>query len=202
VVFVTGGRCSADFFIAKGKRNLYILGDRSRARCSSADASTSTTSRLAISRTSRARRHDHQRGSKFPTDLPVNVLHHADLSTTRRATRNGISAPDYEGNSGHGIAKHRRRTGSGIFTARRWAAPSNLRHQVYVHGRPAGYLIVNDIRRRRARLQHPEVDEYYNIVRNSRLSALQDPTSRASAARGQARSTSRVRRRDGHLQQR
>jgi hypothetical protein len=55
-------------------------------------------------------------------------------------------------------------------------SPGNLRHQVYVHGRPDGYLNVNNIRVDGARgCSILKSTKYYNVVRNSRLSALVDP---------------------------
>jgi hypothetical protein len=55
-------------------------------------------------------------------------------------------------------------------------SPSNLRHQIYMHGRPDGYLNINNIRIDGARAcSIVKSTKYYNVVRNSRLSAVVDP---------------------------
>jgi hypothetical protein len=92
--------------------------------------------------------------------------------------QNGISSPDYEGDSIYGIVKPPNTQTHWIWNFRgfRNGSPTNLRHQIYVHGRPAGYLNVNNIRvdgSRRCSIV--KSTKYYNVVRNSRLSALEDP---------------------------
>ena len=158
---------------------------RSRGPSWSAAASTSTTSRPATSRTSSSSTRSSM-ASKFPTDRPVNVYITQVYQHDSTRDQNGIGAPDYEGDSKYGIVKAPNTQTHWIwnFHGSQMGSPSNLRHQVYMHGRPDGYLNVNNIRVDGARgCSILKSTKYYNTVRNSRLSALVDPAQPAMGLR-------------------
>jgi hypothetical protein len=185
VLFVTGGRYRDDFFFARGKGNLYVLGDpKSRpvlagGRINIDDVDVGYLKNFELVDTVII-------GSKYPTDTPVNVYITQIYQHDSTRDQNGISAPDYEGDSKYGIVKAPNTQTHWIwnFHGVQMGSPSNLRHQVYMHGRPAGYMNVNNIRVDGARgCSILKSTKYYNIVRNSRLSALQDPAKPALGRR-------------------
>jgi hypothetical protein len=204
VLFVTGGRYQEDFFVNRGKNNLYILGDpKSRpvlvgSRINVDDVETGYFKNFELENTI-------INGSKFPTDRPVNVYITQVYQHDSTRDQNGISAPDYEGDSKYGIVKAPNTQTHWIwnFHGSQMGSPSNLRHQVYVHGRPAGYLNVNNIRVDGARgCSILKSTKYYNTRAQQPLERAAGPRQPSvGAARGQA-DRLRVRRRDGHLQQR
>jgi hypothetical protein len=177
VLFVTGGRYEGRLYIARGKRNLYILGDpKSRPVLANGsinidDVELGYFKNFELIDTT-------INGSKFPTDRPVNLYITQVYQHDSTRDQNGISAPDYEGDSKYGIVTAPNTQTHWIwnFHGSLMGAPSNLRHQIYMHGRPAGYLNVNNIRVDASRAcSIVKSTKYYNVVRNSRLSALVDP---------------------------
>jgi len=147
VLLVTGGRYESDFYIGRGKRNLYILGEPG-ARPTLVSGGLNLDD-VEIGYLKNFELVDAViDGSKFPTDRPVNVYVTQVYQHDSTRELNGIGTPDYEGDSEYGIVKAPNTQTHWIwnFHGSQMGSPSNLRHQVYVHGRPAGYLNVNNIR--------------------------------------------------------
>jgi len=177
VLLVTGGRYEGTLYISRGKRNLYVIGDpRSRpvlanGRINVDDVEIGYFKNFELINFV-------VNGGRFPTDRPVNVYITQIYQHDSLRDQNGISAPDYEGDSIYGIVRPPNTQTHWIWNFRgfRNGSPTNLRHQIYVHGRPAGYLLVNNVRIDASRrCSIIKSTKYYNVVRNSRLSALEDP---------------------------
>src|SRR4029078_1363758 len=104
VLFVTGGRYQEDFFVNRGKNNLYILGDpKSRpllvgSRINVDDVETGYLKNFELENTI-------INGSKFPTDRHAKLYITQVYQHDSTRDQNGISAPDYEGDSKYGIVK-------------------------------------------------------------------------------------------------
>jgi len=177
VLVVTGGRYEGDFYIGRGKGNLYVIGDpNSRPTLVGGsinidDVQTGYVKNFELIDTVID-------GSKFPTDRPVNVYVTDVYQHDSTHELNGIGTPDYEGASDYGIVKAPNTQTHWIwnFHGARMGGLGNLRHQFYMHGRPDGYLNINNIRVDSSRMcSIIKSTKFYNFVRNSRLSALEDP---------------------------
>ena len=161
VLLVTGGRYEGDFYIGRGKRNLYILGEPGArptlvgGGINLDDVETGYLKNFELVDAVID-------GSKFPTDRPVNVYVTQVYQHDSTRELNGIGTPDYEGDSEYGIVKAPNTQTHWIwnFHGAQMGGLGNLRHQFYMHGRPDGYLNINNIRIDRvAQLQHHQVDE-------------------------------------------
>jgi len=177
VLFITGGTYATDFYIGRGKGNLYLLGDPQSRPILTGDSINLYNVDIAYLRNFELI-DTMIDGSSFPTDRPVNV--YITRVSQHGSTRNlnGIGAPDYEGDSPYGNPKAPNTQTHWIwnFYGTEMGSPSNLRHQIYMHGRPDGYLNINNIRIDGARAcSIVKSTKYYNVVRNSRLSAVVDP---------------------------
>jgi hypothetical protein len=177
VLLITGGHYSTDFYIGRHKNHLYIIGDPQSRPVLSGDSVNLYD--VEVGYLKNFELVDTMiDGSAFPTDRPVNVYITQIYQHDSTRNLNGISAPDYEGDSKYGIVKAPNTQTHWIwnFHGTRMGSPSNLRHQIYMHGRPAGYLNINNIRVDGARAcSIVKSTKYYNVVRNSLLSAVPDP---------------------------
>jgi hypothetical protein len=176
VLLVTQGTYSDDFYISNGKRNLYIIGEPGQrpkmigGNLKLDDVETGYLKNLELQDTV-------VDSSKFPLDRPVNVYYTQIYQHDSTRELNGFGSPDYEGDSRYGIAK-----APGIqkhwfwnFHGAQMGGLGNLRHQFYMHGRPDGHLIINNVRIDGSRnCSIVKSTKYFNSVRNSRLSALLD----------------------------
>jgi hypothetical protein len=177
VLLITGGRYATDFYIGPGKRNLYVIGEP-RSRPTLVDGGINIDD-VEIGYLKNFELIDTViDASKFPTDRPVNVYYTRIYQHDSTREQNGISTPDYEGSSPYGIVKAPNTQTHWIwnFHGAQMGGLGNLRHQFYMHGRPDGYLNINNIRIDASRnCSIIKSTKYYNMVRNSRLSALVDP---------------------------
>jgi hypothetical protein len=179
VLLVTGGRYEGNLFINRGKRNLYVIGDPisrpilANGAINIDDVEIGYFKNFELEDTVIT-------GAKFPTDRPVNVFITQVYQHDSIRDLNGISAPDYEGDSRYGIVKSPNIQTHWIWNFRgtQMGSPTNLHHQFYMHGRPSGYLNVNNVRVDGARrCSIVKSTKYFNRIRNSRLSAVVDTTS-------------------------
>jgi hypothetical protein len=178
VLLVTAGRYEGDFYIGRGKRNLYVIGEPG-ARPTLAtgginidDVETGYLKNFELIDTV-------VDGSKFPTDRPVNVYVTQVYQHDSTRELNGFGTPDYEGDSEFGIVKAPNTQTHWIwnFHGAQMGGLGNLRHQFYMHGRPDGYLNINNIRVDASRnCSIIKSTKFFNRIRNSRLSALVDPS--------------------------
>jgi hypothetical protein len=177
VLLITGGRYAADFYIGRHKNHLYIIGDPESRPVLTGDSINLYDVEIGYLKNFELV-DTMVDGSAFPTDRPVNVYITRIYQHDSTRNLNGIGAPDYEGDSRYGIVKAPNTQTHWIwnFHGTRMGSPSNLRHQIYMHGRPDGYLHINNIRVDGARAcSIVKSTKYYNVVRNSLLSAVPDP---------------------------
>jgi hypothetical protein len=177
VLLVTGGRYEGDFYIGRGKRNLYVVGDPDSTptlvggSINVDDVETGYLKNFELVDTVID-------GSKYPTDRPVNLYVTRIYQHDSTRELNGIGTPDYEGDSPYGIVKAPNIQTHWIwnFHGAQMGGLGNLRHQFYMHGRPDGYLNINNIRVDASRnCSIIKSTKFFNRIRNSRLSALVDP---------------------------
>jgi hypothetical protein len=170
VLLVTGGRYESDFYIGRGKRNLYILGEPG-ARPTLVSGGLNLDD-VEIGYLKNFELVDAViDGSKFPTDRPVNVYRDAGLSA-----RLDARAQWYRHARLRGRLRVRHRQGAEHADALDlefpWRADGRARQPApsVLHARAARRLSQHQQHphRRFAQLQHHQVDEVLQRIRNSR----------------------------------
>ena len=186
VLLISKGTYEDEFYIGPEKLHLYLLGEPTErpvlrnGQIGLIKFETAYLKNLNLWNTSVG-------GGGYLVDRKVNL--YATKIYQHDSTRegNGFASPNYEGNSAYGIVlpPGEWRHWMWNFHGSQMGGKGNTTHQFYIEGRPNTYLLINNIRiSGTRRCSAIKSTRFHNVIRNSYLSALQDPARPEVGLRG------------------
>jgi hypothetical protein len=178
VLLVTPGTYTDDLFIAADRLNIYILGEPSGRPVFRGDNfslskfETVYLKNLDLWDTTVA-------GGGYLTDRKVNFYATKIYQHDGTREQSGFGSPAYEGSLQWGIVVPPGEWRHWIwnFHGSQMGGTGNTTHQFYLEGRPNTYALFNNVRITGSRGSSSiKSTRYHNIVRNSYVSALLDPS--------------------------